>query len=56
MFLLTIGSEFDKRSLDVAVGVDVLNAAGVDVKLSYDGRFSEHSDMHSGGIKAAIPF
>lgn len=56
MFLLAIGSEFDKRFLDVAVGVDVLNAAGMDVKLTYDGRFSEHSDMHSGGIKAAFPF
>ncbi|MDQ8700066.1 autotransporter domain-containing protein [Hyphomicrobium sp. LHD-15] len=52
----TIGSEFDKHYLDLAVGVDVLNAAGVDVKLTYDGRFSEHSDMHAGGIKAALPF
>jgi hypothetical protein len=52
----TIESEFDRVYFDVAAGVDVLNAAGVDVKLTYDGRFSEHSEMHAGGIKAALPF
>ncbi|WP_439541830.1 autotransporter outer membrane beta-barrel domain-containing protein [Hyphomicrobium sp.] len=52
----TISSEFDKRYLDVAAGVDVITAHGVDVKLTYDGRFSEHSDMHAGGVKAAVAF
>ncbi len=52
----TITSEFDKRYLDVAAGVDVLTKDGLDVKLTYDGRFSEHSDMHAGGIKASLPF
>lgn len=52
----TVGSEFDTRYIDVAAGIDVLTAEGIDIKLSYDGRFSEHSDMHAGGIKASLPF
>lgn len=52
----TIASEFDRRYLDVAAGVDVLSLQGVDLKLAYDGRFSQHSDMHAGSIKAALPF
>jgi len=52
----TVQSAFDTSYVDVAAGVDMLTAAGIDVKLSYDGRFSENSEMHSGGLKASVPF
>lgn len=52
----TIESEFDKAYLDVVAGVDVLTLEGLNVKLTYDGRFSEHSDAHAGRIKASVPF
>jgi outer membrane autotransporter protein len=49
-------TEFDDSYVDIAAGVDILTADGVDLKLTYDGRFSENSDLHAGGVKAAIPF
>lgn len=54
--VFTVESVFDTRYVDIAAGVDVLSASGVDVKLTYDGRFSENSEMHSGGVKASLPF
>lgn len=52
----TIASEFDEVFLDVAAGVDVLSAGGVEVKLNYDGRFSEDSESHAGGAKVGMKF
>ena len=52
----TINSEFDDVFLDVSAGVDVLAYDGVNFKLNYDGRFAEHSELHSGGAKVGINF
>jgi hypothetical protein len=52
----TSTEEFDDSYVDVSTGVDIFTADGVDLKLTYDGRFSENSDMHAAGAKAAIPF
>jgi autotransporter-like protein len=53
---LTSTSEFDDKYVDIAAGVDILTADGVDLKLTYDGRYSENSSELSLGAKAAVPF
>ncbi|HEX2841722.1 hypothetical protein [Hyphomicrobium sp.] len=53
---LTSTSEFDDKYVDISAGVDILTADGVDLKLTYDGRYSENSSMLSFGAKAAVPF
>ncbi len=52
----TIKSEFDEAYLDASAGLDVLSVDGLEVKLNYDGRFSEDSEMHSGGAKVGVKF
>jgi hypothetical protein len=52
----TATQEFDDRYVDVTVGLDILTADGVDLKLTYDGRYSDNSTMLSLGAKAAVPF
>jgi outer membrane autotransporter protein len=52
----TITSEFDNVALDLSAGVDVLSLGGMDIKLNYDGRFSDDSQMHAGGLKVSVPF
>lgn len=53
---LTSTSEFDDKYVDIAAGVDILTADGVDLKLTYDGRYSDESSELSLGAKAAVPF
>jgi hypothetical protein len=53
---LTSTSEFDDKYVDIAAGVDILTADGVDLKLTYDGRYSNESSELSLGAKAAVPF
>jgi hypothetical protein len=52
----TIASRFDNMYLDVAAGLDVLTVNGLEIKLNYDGRFSENSEMHGGSLKASAKF
>jgi uncharacterized membrane protein YidH (DUF202 family) len=52
----TASEDFDDKYVDIAAGVDILTADGVDLKLTYDGRFSENSNDLSLGAKAAVPF
>ncbi len=52
----TVQSAFDKVYGDVSAGVDLITLAGLDVKLNYDGRFGEHSELHSGGLKVGLHF
>jgi hypothetical protein len=52
----TVASQFDRVYFDVAAGIDVLSAGGIEVKVNYDGRFSEDSDSHAGGIKVGAQF
>lgn len=55
-YAFTATQEFDDRYIDVTAGLDVLTADGVDLRITYDGRFSDNSSMLSLGAKAAIPF
>jgi hypothetical protein len=52
----TIASRFDNMYLDVAAGLDVLTVNGLEIKLNYDGRFSDNSEMHGGSLKASAKF
>lgn len=52
----TIQSKFDDVFLDVSAGVDVISTDGFTAKLNYDGRFSEHTDSHGGGVKVGFLF
>jgi len=52
----TTSQSFDDTYFDVTAGIDILTADGVDLKLTYDGRFSEDSSSLALGAKAAIPF
>ena len=52
----TIASQFDNAYLDVAAGLDVLTVNGLEIKLNYDGRFSDNSEMHGGSLKASAKF
>jgi hypothetical protein len=42
--------------LDISTGLDVISVDGLNVKLNYDGRFSDDSDMHAGGVKVGVRF
>ena len=52
----TIKSNFDDTYLDIGAGVDVMTLEGLDIKLNYEGRFSDDSEMHAGGAKVGIKF
>jgi uncharacterized protein with beta-barrel porin domain len=41
---------------NVGAGVDVINGRGHELKLFYEGRFSDLVEEHAGGIKASLPF
>ena len=52
----TITSHFDSAYLDVAAGLDVITTGGLEIKLNYDGRFSDSSELHAGSLKAGVKF
>lgn len=52
----TTTQSFDDTYFDVTAGIDILTADGVDLKLTYDGRFAEDSTSLALGAKASIPF
>jgi hypothetical protein len=52
----TITSHFDSAYLDVAAGLDVIMTGGLEIKLNYDGRFSDSSELHAGSLKAGVKF
>ncbi len=54
--VFTSSQEFADKYVDISAGVDILTADGVDLKLTYDGRFASESSELSLGAKAAIPF
>lgn len=51
-----IASQFNNAFIDVAAGVDLLSAGGVELKINYDGRFSDDSTLHAGAVKAGVKF
>ena len=52
----TTSQSFDDAYFDITAGIDILIVDGVDLKLTYDGRFAEESSSLALGAKAAIPF
>jgi len=52
----TVTSRFDDAYLDVGAGVDLMTVDGLDVKLNYEGRFADDSEMHAGGLKVGAKF
>lgn len=52
----TVHSRFDDVFLDVSAGLDVIAIDGLTVKVNYDGRFAEHTEIHAGGAKLGMRF
>ena len=46
----------DKNFADVAAGLNLLWADGFELRLNYDGRFSDSSKSHAAGAKLGIKF
>ncbi|WP_447981394.1 hypothetical protein [Achromobacter kerstersii] len=40
----------------VGAGFQVLNAAGLDFRLQYDGEFASKGSSHAGALKVSMPF
>ena len=40
----------------MAAGVDVLSQDGTVLRLYYDGRFADDTQLHAGGVKASLAF
>lgn len=51
-----VTSEIGRVFADVEAGVQVLSAAGFNLRTSYEGRFGENTTQHQGSIKLAVPF
>ncbi len=51
-----IASQFNNAFIDVVAGIDLITAGGVELKLNYDGRFSDDSELHAGSVKAGVKF
>jgi outer membrane autotransporter protein len=51
-----ITSTIDKTVADVGVGLDLLAADGVAIRLQYDGQFGESTTLHSGTAKFSVKF
>ena len=49
-------SELDKNYFDVATGLNVLWNDALELRLNYDGRFSQNSREHSAGVKLGMKF
>ncbi len=51
------GTELDDIVANVTAGLDVVDPAhGVDVRLRYDGRFSENVETHAGSLRVGLQF
>ena len=51
-----INTKVNEVLADVSTGVDVINAAGVVMRLQYDGRFAQDLQQNSVGLKGSVPF
>ncbi|CAN0237259.1 unnamed protein product, partial [Phaeothamnion confervicola] len=52
----TVNTKFDHVLADAGAGVDVINSAGVGLRVQYEGRFGEDTRQHSFSLKGSIPF
>jgi uncharacterized protein YhjY with autotransporter beta-barrel domain len=52
----TVKGEMDKTFGNLTLGLDFLARDGKNVRVTYDGQFSEHTASHSFGLKLSVPF
>ena len=52
----TISTKIDQVLADVGAGIDVINAAGVVMRVQYDGRFGENTQQNGVSLKGSVPF
>jgi outer membrane autotransporter protein len=51
-----VSTKVDEVLADVGAGVDVIHAAGVVIRVQYDGRFGENTQQNSVGLKGSVAF
>lgn len=51
-----VHGNFDQVAADVEAGLIVLLTSGVNVKLNYEGRYSEDTTQHGGSLKVSAPW
>jgi uncharacterized protein with beta-barrel porin domain len=52
----TIVSKVDTTVADLSAGVDLISSSGMALRLQYDGRFGEETELHAGTAKLSVPF
>jgi uncharacterized protein with beta-barrel porin domain len=52
----TISTKVDQVLADVAAGVDVINASGAVLRVQYDGKFAQNTQLNSVSLKGSVPF
>jgi outer membrane autotransporter protein len=52
----TVNGEMDKTFGNLTLGVDFLARDGKNVRVSYDGQFSDHTESHAFSVKLSLPF
>ena len=53
-FIVT--GRYDQVAADVEAGLHILTTSGINMKLNYEGRYSEDSQQHGGGLKVSAPY
>jgi hypothetical protein len=52
----TVKGNNDKNYGGLSLGTDFLSAKGLNVRVGYEGQFSNHTNAHGGFLKLSIPF
>ena len=52
----TVTSHLDDVLATIGAGIDVFDASGLSLNLSYEGRFGDHTETHAGAAKLRIAF
>lgn len=52
----TVSGEMDETFGNLTLGMDFLGSDGKDVRVTYDGQFSDHTASHSFALKLSVPF
>ncbi len=52
----TVTSHMDNVLASIGAGLDLFDASGFSLNLSYDGRFGDHTEAHAGSAKLRMAF
>ncbi len=52
----TVTGEMDETFGNLTLGLDFLASDGKNVRVMYDGQFSDNTASHSFGLKLSVPF